>query len=72
MANDLPSMKTPTCIIWGGEDDNVTPPDVANLFHELLPDSDLYWIEKCGHAPMMEHPQQFNEILDAWLQKRGF
>lgn len=71
MANDLPSMKTPTCIIWG-EDDNVTPPDVANLFHELLPDSDLYWIEKCGHAPMMEHPQQFNEILDAWLQKRGF
>lgn len=71
MANDLPTMETPTCIIWG-EDDNVTPPDVANLFHELLPDSDLYWIEKCGHAPMMEHPQQFNEILDAWLQKRGF
>ncbi|MFC4096394.1 alpha/beta fold hydrolase [Euzebyella saccharophila] len=71
MANDLPTMETPTCIIWG-EDDNVTPPDVANLFHELLPDSDLYWIEKCGHAPMMEHPDAFNEILDAWLQKRGF
>ncbi|MBC6999930.1 alpha/beta hydrolase [Cytophaga sp. FL35] len=71
MANDLPTMETPTCIIWG-EDDNVTPPDVANLFHELLPDSDLYWIEKCGHAPMMEHPDTFNEILDAWLQKRGF
>lgn len=71
MANDLPTMETPTCIIWG-EDDNVTPPDVANLFHELLPDSDLYWIEKCGHAPMMEHPDAFNEILDAWLQKKGF
>lgn len=71
MAKDLPKMKTPTCIIWG-ENDGVTPPDVANLFHELLPDSDLYWIEKCGHAPMMEHPDEFNQILDAWLKKRKF
>lgn len=71
MAQDLPKMKTPTCIIWG-ENDGVTPPDVANLFHELLPDSDLFWMKKCGHAPMMEHPDEFNQILDAWLKKRGF
>jgi len=71
MAQDLPSMKTPTCIIWG-ENDAVTPPDVAELFHELLPDSDLHWIKECGHAPMMEHPLQFNAILDSWLQKRKF
>ncbi len=71
MAGDLPKMKTPTCIIWG-KNDKVTPPDVANLFHELLPDSDLFWMEKCGHAPMMEHPDEFNEIFDAWLEKRGF
>lgn len=71
MAQDLPSMHTPTCIIWG-ENDAVTPPDVAELFHELLPDSDLHWIKKCGHAPMMEHPQEFNSILDAWLGKRKF
>ncbi len=71
MSKDLPHMKTPTCIIWG-ENDTVTPPNVAKEFHELLPDSDLYWIEKCGHAPMMEHPEDFNRILDAWLKKRGF
>ncbi len=71
MSKDLPHMKTPTCIIWG-ENDTVTPPNVAKEFHELLPDSDLYWIEKCGHAPMMEHPEDFNRILDAWLSKRGF
>ncbi|MUH35994.1 alpha/beta hydrolase [Zobellia amurskyensis] len=71
MANDLPKMETPTCIIWG-ENDGVTPPDVADLFHELLPDSDLFWIEKCGHAPMMENPDKFNEILDGWLTQRGF
>ena len=71
MSKDLPGMNTPTCIIWG-ENDTVTPPNVAEEFHELLPDSELFWIEKCGHAPMMEHPEEFNVILDAWLQKRNF
>ena len=71
MAKDLPKMKTPTCIIWG-KNDNVTPPEVAEDFDKLLPDSDLYWIDKCGHAAMMEHPDHFNELLYEWLQKRGF
>ncbi|MEJ4087657.1 alpha/beta hydrolase [Galbibacter orientalis] len=70
MAKDLPHMHTPTCIIWG-ENDSVTPPNVAKEFHELLPDSDLFWIKKCGHAPMMEHPNDFNAILDEWLKKRS-
>lgn len=71
MAKDLPNMKTPTCIIWG-KNDTVTPPEVAVEFNELLPDSELFWIDKCGHAAMMEHPDEFNEVLNAWLKKRGF
>ena len=71
MAKDLPKMDTPTCIIWG-KNDNVTPPSVATEFDELLPDSELFWIDKCGHAAMMEHPDEFNELLYAWRQKRGF
>ncbi len=71
MAKDLPKMETPTCIIWG-RNDNVTPPDVAEDFNKLLPDSDLYWIDECGHAAMMEHPDTFNELLFEWLQKRSF
>ncbi len=69
MAKDLPKMNQPTCIIWG-KNDTVTPPNVAEEFHTLLPESDLYWIDKCGHAAMMEHPDQFNQILEAWLTKR--
>ncbi len=71
MAKDLPDMYTPTCIIWG-RNDTVTPPEVAEVFHELLSDSDLYWIDKCGHAAMMEHPDEFNRILLQWLKDRGF
>ncbi|WP_378185516.1 alpha/beta fold hydrolase [Aquimarina sp. W85] len=71
MANDLPHMHTPTCIIWG-KNDNVTPPEVADDFNKLLPNSDLYWIDKCGHAAMMEHPEKFNALLYSWLQERKF
>ena len=71
MAKDLPKMNTPTCIIWG-KNDTVTPPEVAQEFHELLPDADLFWIDKCGHAAMMEHPNEFNTILYDWLSKRKF
>ena len=70
MANDLPNMKIPAGLIWG-KNDNVTPPDVAEEFHRLLPNSTLYWIDKCGHAPMMEHPDEFNHLLEKWLKKEG-
>ncbi len=70
MANDLPNMQQPSCIIWG-KNDTVTPPEVANDFHRLLPDSDLFWIDKCGHAAMMEHPEEFNQILEKWFNQRN-
>ena len=71
MSKDLPKMRTPTCIVWG-KNDIVTPPEVAVEFNHLLPDSDLFWIDKCGHAAMMEHPDTFNEILYKWFTKRNY
>ena len=69
MFDDLPNYKMPVCLIWG-KDDTITPPHVAEEFNEHIPDSELFWIDKCGHAPMMEHPEEFNKILSAWLTKR--
>jgi 2-hydroxy-6-oxonona-2,4-dienedioate hydrolase len=70
MAEDLAEMKQPTCLIWG-RNDTITPPEVAEEFERLLPDADLFWIDECGHAPMMERPEQFNPILSDWYEKRG-
>lgn len=67
MSEELHKYKMPVCLIWG-RNDNVTPPDVAEEFHRLIPGSDLYWIDKCGHAPMMEQPAEFNKILKPWLK----
>ena len=70
MSEELPNIKTPTLLIWG-ENDLVTPPEVAREFKSLLPNSKLEWIEKCGHAPMMEHPNEFNKILFNWLNQKN-
>lgn len=68
MASELHNIKQPVCLIWGIQD-NITPKDVAEEFHKLLPDSDLFFVDQCGHAPMMEQPKEFNTLLSAWLEK---
>ena len=70
MAKDLANMNIPACLIWG-RNDIITPPEVAEEFKAGLPDADLFWIEECGHAPMMEHPETFNQILADWYASRG-
>jgi pimeloyl-ACP methyl ester carboxylesterase len=34
----------------------------------MIPNSDLLWIDRCGHAAMMERPEEFNEALERWLK----
>jgi len=56
----------PVLLVWGKQD-TITPAWVGEKFHELLPNSQLEIIDKCGHAPMMERPKEFNRILDKFL-----
>ncbi|MBL4754753.1 MAG: alpha/beta hydrolase [Flavobacteriales bacterium] len=69
MKEDLPNIQIPTCLIWG-EDDSITPPEVAREFDNLIPNSELIWVAKCGHAAMMERPEEFNGIVREWLGKQ--
>lgn len=70
MQKDLNKIHIPVGLIWG-KDDKVTPPEVANEFHQYLPQSELVWIDKCGHAPMMEQPEEFNKALKGFLERTG-
>jgi len=67
LGEELNQIQIPTLLIWG-KNDIVTPPFVAEEFHKLIPHSQLHFIDKCGHAPMMEVPAEFNNILDNFLQ----
>jgi len=69
LGEELSTIKQPTCLIWGNND-AITPPFVGKEFHKLIPNSELHFVDKCGHAPMMEVPEEFNKILDAFLIKQ--
>ncbi len=70
MAKEITRIKQPTLLVWG-LNDTITPPHVAHEFNKLIPNSELRFIDKCCHAPMMEHPEKFNHILSKFLQEHG-
>ena len=68
LGDEVSQIKQPTLLVWG-RNDSITPPFVAEEFHKLIPNSELYFVDKCGHAPMMEVPDEFNVILYKFLKK---
>ncbi len=66
LRDKLAQIEAPVLLIWG-KDDAVTPAFVGEEFNSLLKNSRLFMFENCGHAPMMEHPGQFNECLAEFL-----
>ena len=68
LGEELNQIKQPTLLVWGSND-SITPPFVAQEFNKLIPNSELHFVDKCGHAPMMEVPDEFNAILHKFLKK---
>ena len=66
LENKLDQINCPTLLVWGKED-GVTPLFVGEKFNRLIKYSKLVVVEKCGHAPMMERPDEFNTILSEFL-----
>lgn len=70
ISDRLHTIKRPTLLVWGMQD-TITPAFVGEKFNELLPNSRLFLLDKCGHAPMMEHPEEFNRLLNEFLVDIG-
>lgn len=68
LGEELNQIKQPTLLIWGNND-TITPPFVGQEFQKMIPGSELHLIDKCGHAPMMEVPDEFNKILHGFLKR---
>lgn len=66
ISDRLVQIQRPVLLVWG-KHDTITPAFVGEKFHELLPQSRLFILDKCGHAPMMEHPEEFNRLLREFL-----
>jgi pimeloyl-ACP methyl ester carboxylesterase len=68
LAKEISKITIPTLLVWG-LNDTITPPMVGHEFNRLMPNSKLRFIDKCGHAPMMEHPDKFNKYLTEFLEE---
>lgn len=68
--DSLHTIVLPVKLIWGRED-KITPLFAGEEFERILPNAELTILEECGHAPMMEYPQIFNQILDSFLSKHN-
>ena len=66
----LGTIKVPTLLLWG-EDDEVTTMAVAEQFHSLLPNSTLVTHKNCGHAPMIEHPEWFASEVHKFISQHS-
>jgi 3-oxoadipate enol-lactonase len=63
---DLPAMDVPALVVVG-EEDELTPPDVARSLAERLPRGRLVVVPEAGHVSSLENPDAFNAALSAFL-----
>jgi len=63
-SKSLSSMKVPTLILWG-EDDNVVPLRTGKVLATNLPNAGLIIVSQSGHVPMQDKPLLFAN----WLQR---
>jgi len=66
LGEELHMVKCPTLVAWGRQD-NVTPPEVAEQFAKLIPNSRLCWTDRCGHAPHIEHPAKLAADIQCFV-----
>lgn len=66
-ARELGTIKNPALIIWGQQDHTI-PVAHANIAAKYLPDLRIKIFDQCGHMPMLEHTQIFDDLLLDFLK----
>jgi 3-oxoadipate enol-lactonase len=65
--NRIGEIKSPTLIIVG-EEDILIPIKYSKILNEKIKGSRLVIIKDCGHVPILEKPEEFNEIVLSFLK----
>ncbi|MFZ4574158.1 MAG: alpha/beta fold hydrolase [Phycisphaerales bacterium] len=70
LGDEIHRIKVPTLVVWGRQD-IVTPPEAAHEFAAKISGSKLVWFDRCGHAPMIESPDEFARELGGFVTGIG-
>lgn len=62
----LQAITRPTLLI-GARQDMIMPPAGVPVVARLVPDCRLVWIERCGHVPMVEKPEEYHQLVRTFL-----
>ena len=68
LKESLPALRCPVLLIWGAQD-QITPPVVAQSFKACLPQAELAVLERCGHAPNIERPEEVGRLMSAFMER---
>jgi pimeloyl-ACP methyl ester carboxylesterase len=66
LGDELHRIACHTLILWGRQD-IVTPPEACDQFRKGIKSSDVVWLDDCGHAPMIERPDEFASALLSYV-----
>jgi pimeloyl-ACP methyl ester carboxylesterase len=65
----LRGVTTPTLIIWGKQD-AIIPVNCGEIYQQALANATLRVIDRCGHSPALEKPQEFLHAVHEFLAQR--
>jgi pimeloyl-ACP methyl ester carboxylesterase len=65
----LEVITAPTLVVWG-ELDPVIPVAYAEYFVKNIRDCRFYQMQKCGHTPYVEDPENFSKIVHGFLLQK--
>ncbi len=66
----VPEIEAPTLIIWGAQDP-IIPVAHAHIAHQMIKNSQLHILDRCGHVPQIEKPEEFNQLMLDFLRGRS-
>uniref|UniRef100_A0A6U0GZQ1 AB hydrolase-1 domain-containing protein n=1 Tax=Helicotheca tamesis TaxID=374047 RepID=A0A6U0GZQ1_9STRA len=71
-SSKVDKIDVPSLILWGRQDGILDGKEFTKKFVEALPDTELRWIEECGHVPHLEQPDITAETIASFLRSDKF
>lgn len=66
--DSLPRIRPSVLLVWG-EHDRILPVASAHAALARLPNARLVVMEGCGHVPFVEKPDEFNQLVERFIEE---
>jgi pimeloyl-ACP methyl ester carboxylesterase len=68
LERQLPTLATPTLVVFGTMD-VIVPPEMGRIYKQLMPNSHLVFVYDVGHAISTERPEAFEDVVGDFLER---